>query len=86
MQSSLETQVGGSSCAVGGALLATADTARPATNRQLAEAVGGLRARTPEYSAAADFWPWQRQAFILALLALCAGLHLAWYRVGKPKP
>ncbi|MEI9899986.1 MAG: hypothetical protein WDN31_07375 [Hyphomicrobium sp.] len=59
------------------ALTAACDTARPAADRHLAEAVEGLRSRTPEYSAAAGLWPWQGRALGLALIALCAGLLLA---------
>lgn len=46
-------------------------------DRRLEEAVGGLRARHPEFSAAEGLWPWQRGALLAAAVALCAGLALS---------
>ena len=43
--------------------------------RRLDEAVHGLRARTPELSAATGLWAWQRRALAAALLGLCAGMR-----------
>lgn len=51
--------------------------AADAGGQRLREAVGRLRARTPELSAAAGLWAWQRRALLAALLALGAGLLLA---------
>lgn len=54
---------------------ATPETA--GNDRRLEEAVGGLRARRPELSAASGLWIWQRRALAIALLALGVGLLLA---------
>lgn len=45
--------------------------------RRLAEAVDGLRARQPEFSAAEGLWPWQKRILAAALAALCVGLLVA---------
>ena len=56
---------------------APAEVRRLTVDRRLEEAVGGLRARNPELSAATGLWPWQRRALIGGAGALAAGLTLA---------
>ena len=61
-------------CADGGSISATqavADAGR------LAEAVGALKLRTPELSAATGLWAWQRRALALSLAFLAIGTALA---------
>ncbi|WP_072372699.1 glycosyltransferase [Hyphomicrobium sp. NDB2Meth4] len=56
---------------------APAEVRRLTVDRRLDEAVGGLRARNPELSAATGLWPWQRRALIGGAAVLIAGLVLA---------
>ena len=46
-------------------------------DRHLTEAVGGLRARTPELSAADGLWPWQRHALTGVFLTVGVALLAA---------
>ena len=45
--------------------------------RNLAEAVGGLRQRAPELSAATGLWPWQTRVLLATVFVLPAGQLLA---------
>lgn len=56
---------------------APAEVRRLTVDRRLDEAVGGLRARNPELSAATGLWPWQRRALIGGAAVLIAGMVLA---------
>ena len=61
-------------CADGGSISATYAVADAGP---LAEAVGALRLRSPELSAASGLWSWQRRALALSLALLGVGMALA---------
>lgn len=76
MESIRRTEPGASEPAVGEPIETAPDAERDLTDRKLAEAVGGLLVRTPEFSAASGLWPWQGRALAAALVALLAGFVL----------